>query len=295
MGNLIRKSSLEQLKRLRKLTKGFDIGDRADYYGGDNLISSGNPIDKHIDSYDDFKPRNNDFKLAKFENFVNEAFKGDIKNNLYVVDKNGKIIAFNLTYEETQKVPGFYYDETGSPIEGRSWGAQVIDNTKVNFKNLEEIQVWYDERDNKYLMKKTFRKEYSELSKIAKELYASKIVDHSIINRGSCFKFAKMISDALGYNNFTYVFSDEEQAEIHVYIKLSKNLYFDANGFSTLKEVNEDYINDEDCYLSDSNDKEELNSLADIDTSQALSTIELSNVEIKEVKRIISAATKKKY
>ena len=41
---------------------------------------------------------------------------------------------------------------------------------------------------------------------------------------------------------FSYIFSNEEQEVVHVYIKLNNNLYFDANGFHSKKEIKDEYI-----------------------------------------------------
>jgi hypothetical protein len=55
--SLPRKSSVDQLKKLRKLTKGIDIGDRiADMSKNSaNINYIQNPIDTGIESYEDFE------------------------------------------------------------------------------------------------------------------------------------------------------------------------------------------------------------------------------------------------
>ena len=55
-GALPRKSTVDQLKRLRKITKGVDIGDRISDMNkqGANIHYIQNPIDSGIESYEDY-------------------------------------------------------------------------------------------------------------------------------------------------------------------------------------------------------------------------------------------------
>lgn len=69
---MLNKNSLEQLKKVRKLTKNIDISDRIDTYNMPNQIGFSNAIDRKIQTYDeylkepfrvnqnvkDFKPKN---------------------------------------------------------------------------------------------------------------------------------------------------------------------------------------------------------------------------------------------
>lgn len=61
--SLIRQHTLDQLKKLRKLTKGTDIGDRISDMNkeGSNIQYIQNPIDTGIESYEDFEKKNKSF------------------------------------------------------------------------------------------------------------------------------------------------------------------------------------------------------------------------------------------
>jgi hypothetical protein len=81
-GALPRKSTVDQLKKLRKLTKGIDIGDRVPDLKkqGANIHLYQNPIDTGIESYEDFEKKNKKFvpswnlknKLSPFNESVDE-------------------------------------------------------------------------------------------------------------------------------------------------------------------------------------------------------------------------------
>lgn len=61
--SLPREETVKQLKRLRKLTKGIDIGDRISDMNiqGANIQYIQNPIDTGIESYEDFEKNNKKF------------------------------------------------------------------------------------------------------------------------------------------------------------------------------------------------------------------------------------------
>ena len=61
--SLPRDKSIEQMKMVRRLSKGTDIGDRvSDMNGeGENLHYMRNPIDSGIESYSDFEKSNKSF------------------------------------------------------------------------------------------------------------------------------------------------------------------------------------------------------------------------------------------
>lgn len=54
--------TVDQLKRLRKISKKTDIGDRASKMSGGNLSYERNPIDSGIESYQDFQSHNKKFQ-----------------------------------------------------------------------------------------------------------------------------------------------------------------------------------------------------------------------------------------
>ncbi len=60
---LPRQSTVDQLKKLRKLTRGVDIGDRISDMNkqGSNIQYIQNPIDSGIESYEDFEKHNKKF------------------------------------------------------------------------------------------------------------------------------------------------------------------------------------------------------------------------------------------
>lgn len=62
-GALPRESSVDQLKKVRKLAKGIDIGDRVPDLKkqGANIHYYQNPIDTGIESYEDFEKKNKKF------------------------------------------------------------------------------------------------------------------------------------------------------------------------------------------------------------------------------------------
>lgn len=61
-GALPRQQTLDQLKKLRKLTKGIDISDRYNKMVGSNLQYETNPIDSdRIESYEEFTKKNQKF------------------------------------------------------------------------------------------------------------------------------------------------------------------------------------------------------------------------------------------
>jgi hypothetical protein len=64
--SLPRQNSVEQLKNLRKLTKGIDIGDRIENDGSNmaNSMYSRNIIDSGIESYSDFEKHNKKFQSS---------------------------------------------------------------------------------------------------------------------------------------------------------------------------------------------------------------------------------------
>jgi len=62
--NLPRQSTVDQLKRLRKLTKGIDIGDRISDMNkqGANIHYISNPVDTGIESIEHYWKHNNPVK-----------------------------------------------------------------------------------------------------------------------------------------------------------------------------------------------------------------------------------------
>ena len=201
--------------------------------------------------------------------------------------KTNDIVGFNLRLH-SDEFNNVLYDENGRG-QGYGWGPQIDDkNQPITFNTKEEIQNWFDSRNEKHLIKSTQNKNYPDLSSIALQLRKLKDVNYQTINRGSCFKFAKEVSK-LGYNGFTFIFSEEDQDVVHVYIKLNDNLYWDALGFHKKSDVKRDYEIGEDYIMFDS-DISQLNNYCDIDTYSSLTTIPISNDDWKKIVRIIKSA-----
>ncbi len=76
---LPRASTVNQLKKLRKLTKGIDIGDRISKMNkqGSNIHYIHNPIDTGIESYEDFEKHNKKFIPGWNMRHLKSPFKND--------------------------------------------------------------------------------------------------------------------------------------------------------------------------------------------------------------------------
>ena len=79
--NLPRQSTVNQLKRLRKLTKGTDIGDRISDMNkqGANIQYIQNPIDSGIESYEDYQKHNKKFIPSWNLKHLLSPFSGESK------------------------------------------------------------------------------------------------------------------------------------------------------------------------------------------------------------------------
>lgn len=55
--------SLNQLKRVRDMSKGIDIGDRIDKMQGANLIAIKNPLDSGVETMEDYFNSNKSFRV----------------------------------------------------------------------------------------------------------------------------------------------------------------------------------------------------------------------------------------
>ena len=199
--------------------------------------------------------------------------------------KTNKVIGFNLVYG-SKEFNNIRYDKSG---RSRDYGfgpqKDSFDNP-IKFDSLEDAQKWYSDKTEKQLQKQTQNQKYSDLSYIAYNIRKIDDLDYQVINRGSCFKFAKEISK-LGYDKFTFIFSEEDQEVIHVYVKLTNNLYFDANGFHTKKEIKNQYYVGEDTEMYDS-DIDELGNFSDLDTYECLTTISIPDNVWKKVTQVIN-------
>jgi len=80
---LIRKDSLEQMKRVRKIMKGVDVGDKIKditdkYYNGTNGATYKNGLDGYVDSWEDYMKNQRKYldqaskKLKTYENFIQD-------------------------------------------------------------------------------------------------------------------------------------------------------------------------------------------------------------------------------
>ncbi len=79
---LLNQHSLDQLKKLRSATKGYDIGDRIDKMKGTNLIWQRNAVDYPIETFEEYHKKNQSFKINQnVANFkprkLNESLSDD--------------------------------------------------------------------------------------------------------------------------------------------------------------------------------------------------------------------------
>ena len=80
--SLPRDKSVEQLKMVRRLSKGTDIGDRVTdlMKQGANIHYNRNVIDSGIESYEDFEKKNKKFIPSWNLKHLLSPFKGEKKN-----------------------------------------------------------------------------------------------------------------------------------------------------------------------------------------------------------------------
>ena len=78
-GALPREETVKQLQKLRKMTKGMDIGDRVPNMKkqGANIHFMHNPVDTGIESYEDFEKHNKKFKPGWNTRGETSPFKGE--------------------------------------------------------------------------------------------------------------------------------------------------------------------------------------------------------------------------
>jgi hypothetical protein len=79
--SLPRQQTVDQLKKLRKLTKGVDIGDRISDMNkqGANIQYIQNPIDTGVESYEDYQKHNKKFIPSWNLKHLTSPFSGDKK------------------------------------------------------------------------------------------------------------------------------------------------------------------------------------------------------------------------
>jgi hypothetical protein len=78
-GALPREETVKQLQKLRKMTKGTDIGDRVPNMKkqGANIHFMHNPVDSGVESYEDFEKHNKKFKPGWNTRGETSPFKGE--------------------------------------------------------------------------------------------------------------------------------------------------------------------------------------------------------------------------
>ena len=222
-------------------------------------------------------------KVRNYTQIINENYTKSNEMFLYVFDKNQNVIAFNIPSNDKDELNKFLYDEKGNR---GGYGVQLDDDKNyLKFNSIQDVQKWFDDKNENHIIKATKNNAYPNLSKIALQLRKLKDINFENINRGSCFKFAKEISK-LGYKKFTFVFSEEDQEVIHVYIKLAENLYWDAIGFHKKGEIKLRYDIGNENIMYDGG-MSELDHYCEIDTYGALSTIPISDEKWKKIVQII--------
>jgi hypothetical protein len=89
-GALPQQSTVDQLNRIRKISKGTDIGDKISNMNkqGANIQYIQNPIDTGIESYQEFQKKNKKFvpnlnlkSLKPFKNYTYEPSKSHVPTN----------------------------------------------------------------------------------------------------------------------------------------------------------------------------------------------------------------------
>src|SRR6056297_1908463 len=98
--SLPRETSLRQLKDLRKITKGKDIGDLTtdDRLNKNipNMQSIGNPVDTGIDSYEDFTEKDSKLQTIAFKSkLVNKPIKENKNKNKDMDKKINNLLNFD--------------------------------------------------------------------------------------------------------------------------------------------------------------------------------------------------------
>lgn len=88
MGAISRKRSIDQMKKLRALTKGIDVSDQTKkiddkWYDGTNGATIKNGLDGYIDSYEDHMKSSKNIKTF-------EAFSSEYKDIIITIPKNIK-------------------------------------------------------------------------------------------------------------------------------------------------------------------------------------------------------------
>lgn len=80
--SLPRQRTVDQLKALRKMTKGTDIGDRISDLTkqGSNIQYAQNPLDSGIESYEDFERHNKKFVPSWNLKHLMSPFRGESKS-----------------------------------------------------------------------------------------------------------------------------------------------------------------------------------------------------------------------
>jgi hypothetical protein len=131
---LPRETSLRQLKMLRKLTKGTDIGDITKddrlNHNVPNLQYIGNPIDTGIDSYEDFTEKDNELQTIAFKSkLVNKPIVKE--NNKEKMENN--IISFN-EYNKSDFIEQKMGDVIDDGIDDEGLDIDYIKHKKKNDK-----------------------------------------------------------------------------------------------------------------------------------------------------------------
>lgn len=146
--SLPRQQTVDQLKRLRKLTKGIDIGDRISDLNkqGANLQYYRNTIDSGIESYEDFEKKNKKFvsswnlkgMMSPFSKSgkANESFvdKGLLKDLLLELEDDG----WNITYESGTKGFSSNVIEIKNNLKPSQWVETPFSDIKDNLLRIKD-------------------------------------------------------------------------------------------------------------------------------------------------------------
>jgi hypothetical protein len=118
--SLPRQETVNQLKKLRKMTRGTDIGDRISDMNkqGSNIQYIQNPIDTGIESYEDFEKHNKKFVPSWNLKHLKSPFRTDSKKTSSI--KESKIYGIEILPEKAlMELKDLYvdYEDTKNKIE----------------------------------------------------------------------------------------------------------------------------------------------------------------------------------
>jgi len=141
--SLPRKKSIDQLKMVRKISKGIDIGDRIPKIKDDvsNLEYIRNPIDTGIESYEDFQKNENlkqDITNNKMTKGSSEVKYGYVS---LVLNQFDSVLNVDSIIDEHDIYDGFHRNETHLTLLYGLTDNIDVKTIKSKFKNIEPFDI----------------------------------------------------------------------------------------------------------------------------------------------------------